>query len=369
MTMGGSFKIGRAFGIDVKVHWSFFLLLAFFGFLAYRDSGSVASALITVGIVVALFLCVLLHEYGHSLVAIRLGSEVQDITLLPIGGLARMKSLPERPIDEVKIAVAGPLVNVVLAPIFYGLALLFGGNLSVPTDILSGTGSLGQVFAALGTINVALVVFNMIPAFPMDGGRVLRGLLATRLGQVRATDISSTIGQAFAILFILLGFFGNNFLLAIIGFFVFLGASGEAQLVRQKEQMRGLAVADVMGTKGRTETVTPYHNFGQILDSVIHGYQVDFPVVDEEGRLVGIITRNEIMSAAHSPARFSSVRDLMKTDFPTISPDADLFTEGQRVLRESGLRALPVVKDGNLVGMLTIEDVGQAALLRDLRKR
>jgi Zn-dependent protease/CBS domain-containing protein len=367
--MGGSFKIGRAFGIDVKVHWSFFLLLAFFGYLAFRDSGSLISALVTIGIVVALFFCVLLHEFGHSLVAIRLGSEVQDITLLPIGGLARMKSLPERPIDEVKVAVAGPLVNVVLAPIFFGLALLFGGSLSVPTDIISGVDSVGQISVALGTINVALVIFNMIPAFPMDGGRVLRGLLATRLGPVRATDISSTVGQGFAILFILVGFLGQNFLLAIVGFFVFLGASGEAQFVRQREQMRGLTVSDVMGTKGRTETVTPYHNFGQVLDSVIHGYQEDFPVVDEDGNLVGIITRSEIMAAAHSPNRYATVRDLMKTEFPTISPDADLFTDGNRVLQESGLRALPVLKDGNLVGMLTVDDVGQAALLRDLRKQ
>jgi CBS domain-containing protein len=218
-------------------------------------------------------------------------------------------------------------------------------------------------------INVALVVFNMIPAFPMDGGRVLRGLLATRLGPLRATNISSTVGQAFAVLFILLGFFSNNFLLAIVGFFVFLGASGEAGMVRQREQMRGLTVSDVMGTKGRIETVTPYHNFGQILDSVIHGYQEDFPVLDERGDLVGIITRNEIMAAAHSPGRYAAVRDLMKTEFPTISPDADLFTDGNRILQESGFRALPVVKDGNLVGMLTVDDVGQAALLRDLRKK
>jgi CBS domain-containing protein len=186
---------------------------------------------------------------------------------------------------------------------------------------------------------------------------------------LRATDISSTVGQAFAVLFIIMGFFTNNFLLAIVGFFVFLGASGEAQMVRQREQLRGLAVSDVMGTKGRTETVTPYHNFGQVLDSVIHGYQEDFPVLDEEGNLVGIITRNEIMAAAHSPDRYASVRDLMKTEFPTISPDADLFTEGNRVLQESGFRALPVVKDGNLVGMLSVDDVGQAALLRDLRKQ
>src|SRR5215210_7733529 len=179
--MGGSFKIGRAFGIDVKVHWTFFLLLAFFAYLGYRETGSLANALVTSAIIVALFVCVLLHEFGHSLVAQRLGLEVPDITLLPIGGLARLKSLPEKPWDEVKIAVAGPLVNVVLAPIFFAGALALGANLSSPVNIIEG-GSIGQILAYLGYINVALVVFNMIPAFPMDGGRVLRGLLATRLG-------------------------------------------------------------------------------------------------------------------------------------------------------------------------------------------
>jgi Zn-dependent protease/CBS domain-containing protein len=367
--MGGSFKIGRAAGIDVKVHWTFFLLLAFFAYLGYSGSGSLLNGLITALIILALFFCVLLHEYGHSIVAQRLGIEIKDITLLPIGGLARMKSLPERPIDEVKIAIAGPLVNVVLAPIFFGVAFLLGADLLSPANVLQGGQSLGAIFAYLGFINVALVVFNMIPAFPMDGGRVLRGLLATRLGAVRATDISSAIGQGFAALFFLLGLFSGNFLLALIALFIFFGAGGEAQMVRQRETMRGLLVSDVMGTKRRTETVTPYHTFGQVLDMVIHGYQEDFPVVDEDGRLVGMITRNEIMSAAHSPEKFLNVRDLMKTEFPTISPDADLFTDGNRLLQESGLRAIPVVKAGDLVGMLTIDDIGQAALLRDLRKQ
>src|SRR5215207_1294097 len=266
--MGGSFKVGRAFGIDIKIHWTFLLLLVFFAFLGYRDSGSAVGALVTAAVVVVLFFCVLLHEFGHSLVAQRLGLEVPDITLLPIGGLARLKRLPDRPIDEVKIATAGPLVNFVLAPLFLGVALLLGADLSGVSGGLVGVDSLGGAFAVLALLNLVLAVFNLIPAFPMDGGRVLRGLLATRLGPVRATDISSTIGQGFAVVFILFGFFSNNFLLAIVGFFVFLGASGEAQLVRQREQMRGLTVSDVMGTKGRTETVTPYHNFGQILDSV-----------------------------------------------------------------------------------------------------
>ena len=369
--MGGSFKIGRAFGIDVKVHWTFFLLLIFFGFAALQRSGSLLSALVTIGIVIALFFCVLLHEYGHSLVAQRLGIRVEDITLLPLGGLARLKSLPEKPWDEVKIAVAGPLVNVVLAPLFFAAALALGFNLSslIDTNILEGVQSAGQVLGYLGLINVSLVIFNLIPAFPMDGGRVLRGLLATRLGPVRATDIASSVGQFFAVAFFLIGLLSGNFLLALVAVFIFFGASGEAQLVRQREMLRGLAVSDVMGSERRTATVTPYHTFGQVLDAVIHGYQEDFPVVDEEGSLVGMITRNEIMTAAHSPERYASVRDLMKTGVPTISPDADLFTDGQRILQESGLRALPVMQNGDLVGMLTTDDIGQAALLRDLRKQ
>src|SRR5215218_1144139 len=368
-SVGGSFMIGRAFGIDVKVHWTFLLLPAFFGFTTYQRSGSFSSALVTVGVIVALFVCVLLHEFGHSIVAQRLGIEIADITLLPIGGLARFKTLPERPWDEVKIAVAGPLVNVVLAPIFFAIALLLGDNLMAPANILEGVRSAGQVFAYLGYINVALVLFNLIPAFPMDGGRVLRGLLATRLGQVRATDISAAVGQFFAAAFFLLGLLSGNLLLALIAVFIFFGATGEAQMVRQREQMRGLQVSDVMGTKPRLETVTPYHTFGQVLDSVIHGYQEDFPVVDAGGNLAGMLTRNEIMTAAHSPERYASVRDLMKTNVPTISSQADLFEDGLRLLQQSGFRALPVTENGELVGMLTIEDVGQASLLGPLPRQ
>jgi CBS domain-containing protein len=137
-------------------------------------------------------------------------------------------------------------------------------------------------------------------------------------------------------------------------------------MVKQRELTGGLTVSDVMGTKPRTETVTPNHTFEQVLDSVIHGYQEDFPVVDEGGNLVGMLTRDEIMIAAHSPERYSSVRDLMKTNVPTISSQADLFEDGLRILQQSGLRALPVTENGELVGMLTIEDVGQASLLGPL---
>ena len=367
--MGGSFKIGRFSGIDVRVHWTFFLLLAFFAFIGYQSSGSAVGALTATLVIVVLFLCVLLHEFGHSLVAQRLGLEIHSITLLPLGGVSNLESLPEKPADEVKITLAGPLVNVVLAPVFIGVGLLFGAEPRMPVDVFTGIGSVGQFFFYLGYLNVILAVFNLIPAFPLDGGRILRALLATRLGAVRATDISSRVGQLFAVAFFLIGLLSGNFLLALVAVFIYFGATGEAQMVRQQELTRGLSVSDVMGTKPRTETVTPYHTFGQVLDSVIHGYQEDFPVLDENGKLVGMITRDEIMAAAHSPERYSSVRDLMKTNIPTISSQADLFGDALPVLQQSGLRALPVTENGELVGMLTIEDVGQANLLRRLPRK
>ena len=362
--MGSAFKIGRFSGIDVRVHWTFLLLLAFFAFIGYQGSGSPLGALTAAVTIVALFLCVLLHEFGHSLVAQRLGIEIHSITLLPIGGVSNLESLPEKPADEVKISVAGPLVSVVLALIFFGVGLLLGAVPAVPADLFMEFGSVGQFFFSLGFLNVVLAVFNLLPAFPLDGGRILRGLLATRLGAVRATNISSTIGQVFAAAFFLIGLLSGDILLALVAVFIFFGASGEAQMVKQRELTGGLTVSDVMGTKPRTETVTPNHTFGEVLELVIHGYQEDFPVVDEGGNLVAMLTRDEIMTAAHSPERYQSVRDLMKTNVPTVSSRADLFEDGLRILQKSGLRALPVTENGELVGMLTIEDVGQASLLR-----
>src|SRR3712207_5485692 len=163
---------------------------------------------------------------------------------------------------------AGPLVSVVLALIFFGVGLLFGAEPRMPSDLFAGFGSVGQFFFYLGYLNTVLAVFNLLPAFPLDGGRILRGLLATRLGAVRATDVSSTIGQIFAAAFFLIGLLGGDILLALVAVFIFFGASGEAQMVKQRELTSGLTVSDVMGAKPRTETVTPDHTFGQVLDSV-----------------------------------------------------------------------------------------------------
>jgi Zn-dependent protease/CBS domain-containing protein len=364
--MGGSFTIGRAFGIDVRIHWSFFLLPLFVGFLAYQQSnGSVAATVFSIALILGLFVCVLLHEFGHSVVAQRIGVEVPNITLLPIGGVANLKKMPEKSFDEVKIAVAGPLVNVALAPIFIVLALAVGAPLQRGLSPITELGSASMFLLYLGLMNVALVVFNMLPAFPMDGGRVLRGLLATRLGAVKATDISATIGQVLAVVIGLGGLLvTRNPFYVLIGIFIFFGATGESQMVRQRETMRGVTVGDVMGTKRRTETVGPYNNLAQVMELVLHGYQEDFPVVEEDGRLMGMLTRREILPAANSSQQFADVREIMCTEFPTISPEADLFEKGKRLLQESGMKAIPVIKDGELVGMLTAEDISQASLIR-----
>ena len=235
--MGGSFKIGRFSGIDVRVHWTFFLLLAFFAFLGYQTSGTLAGALTPIAVIVALFLCVLLHEFGHSLVAQRLGIEIHSITLLPIGGVSNLESLPEKPSDEVKITIAGPLVNVVLAPVFFGVGLLLGAVPRMPTDLFTGIGSVGQFFFYLGYLNVVLALFNLIPAFPLDGGGSC-GHCSQHAWEPSVRQISSRVGQLFALGFFLIGLLGGNFLLALIGVFIFFGATGEAQMVRQRADAR-----------------------------------------------------------------------------------------------------------------------------------
>jgi len=360
--MGGSFKIGRAAGIDVKVHWTFFLLLAFFAYLGYSGSGSLVNGLITALIILALFFCVLLHEYGHSIVAQRLGIEIQDITLLPIGGLARMKSLPEKPWDEVKIAIAGPLVNVVLAPIFFAVAFLLGADLlAAPANVLQGGESLGAIFAYLGFINVALVVFNMIPAFPMDGGRVLRAILAKRKGMVAGTRIAARIGQGFAILLGLLGLTGSPILVLIAGF-IFLGAQAEASAVETRAAGQGMTAASMMITDLRLLPV--YATLQDAVQLLLSGEQREFPVVDNDRRLEGLLTRDHLIRGLTERGTGATVAQVMAAPVRAVTGDVP-FDRALDQLRESGLPALPVVDGhGAVIGLITTDNIADLLLIR-----
>jgi Zn-dependent protease len=245
--MKWSFKLGTYAGIGVYLHWTFALLIGWI-FIAHLGAGKTpAQALTGVGFILALFGCVVLHEFGHALTAKRYGVRTRDITLLPIGGVARLERIPENPTQEFWVAIAGPAVNVVIAAVlFVVLAGLSSVGQMFQVELLRG-----QFLARLIWVNLFLVGFNLLPAFPMDGGRVLRALLATRLGRRRATAIAANIGQAMAILFGIFGFFYNPFLI-FIAIFVYLGAQGEAAHVETQSALEGLRARDGMMTRFRT---------------------------------------------------------------------------------------------------------------------
>ena len=365
--MGRSFALGRYVGIEVKVHWTFLLLLAFFAALGFTRTDSLLGTALITGLILLLFAFVLLHEYGHALVARRLGYEVEDIILLPLGGMARLKTFPDKAMDELKIAIAGPPVNLVLAVIFYGAAYLeYGTSPFAVPDARTVEGSVGYFLSYLGLANLILAAFNLLPAFPMDGGRVLRAFLSTQMDRVRATDLAATVGQAFAVIFFVLGLLSLNIVLTLVAVFIFLAAGDEAQAMRQRELIHGFTVSDVMRKRSRTETLAPDHTFEKVLEAVIHGYQEDFPVLDEHERLVGMFHRGDIYNAARSRDRLTRVRDLMMTEFSSISPRADLFEDGYRLLQDNDFKTLPVCDGDEFMGLLSMEDVGKASLLRRL---
>jgi len=238
--MKWSYRIARISGIDVRIHLTFLLLPAFFGFNGWRDAGW-PGALGEVSFIVALFFCVLLHEFGHALAGRHYGIRTPDITLLPIGGVARMEQIPEKPSMELVIAVAGPAVNVAIATALAGILTLTGGILAGPETTLR------VMMHNLLVVNCGLVFFNMIPAFPMDGGRVLRALLAMKFSHLAATRVAARTGQALACGFAVLGFFGNP-MLVLIALFVFNGAQDELEYAHQRDQYQQM-LREVMANR------------------------------------------------------------------------------------------------------------------------
>ena len=286
--MGWSWRIGRIAGIDVYMHPTFLLLLlwvALAHFFAHHDP---VEALYGLAFVLALFGIVVLHELGHALMARRYGIRTRDITLLPIGGVARLERIPEEPWQELMVAVAGPAVNVVMAAgIYLGLLLARGLSLSpVDTVLRVGGGFVQQLF----WVNVTLVVFNLVPAFPMDGGRVLRALLAMRLDYVRATQLAASIGQGIALLFGVLGLFFNPFLI-FIAVFVWVAGTQEAGMVLMRSALGDVPVLRAMITDFRA--LRSDDPLAQAVEHLLGGFQQDFPVV-EDGQVVGVLTRNDL---------------------------------------------------------------------------
>ena len=245
--MKWSIRIGRFSGIDVRMHITFLLLVGWVALVYWRQGQSVSAAVAGVAFILSVFLCVILHEFGHALAARRYGIKTRDIILLPIGGVARLEKMPTNPLHELCISIAGPAVNVVIAA-----ALFIWLKLSASFDPLAVmTTTTGPFFERILVVNLFMIVFNMIPAFPMDGGRVLRAVLAMRSGHRRATQIAASIGQGIAVFFGVIGLFYNPFLM-FIALFVWFGASQEARTAQLQSAVDGIAVQQAMLTDFRT---------------------------------------------------------------------------------------------------------------------
>jgi Zn-dependent protease/CBS domain-containing protein len=357
--MKWQWKLGTFAGIDVFVHATFLLLIGWVGYSHWLEHGTFAKVMEGILFILALFLCVVLHEYGHALTARRYGIKTRDITLYPIGGVARLERMPDKPVEELWVALMGPAVNVVIAAILFGYLYLSRGL--VPLSDL--TVASGSFLARLMAVNISLVLFNLIPAFPMDGGRVLRALLAMRMDYVRATQVAASIGQGLAFLFGLAGLFGNPFLL-FIAFFVWIGASQEASMVQMRNSISGIPVTHAMQT--RFETLAPTDRLARVVDLILSGSQQDFPVV-EDGHFVGVLTRDDFIKALSQQGQNTPVVDVIRRNVPSVDSH-EMVEMALMRLQESGARTLPVMHSGRFVGLITSENITEFLMIRSALK-
>jgi Zn-dependent protease/CBS domain-containing protein len=353
--MGWSLNIGTIAGTAIRIHVTFLLFLIWI-FVASYMSGGAQAAWSGTAFMVLLFACVLAHEFGHILTARGFGIATPDVTLLPIGGVARLEQIPEKPREEFLIAIAGPLVNVAIA---LALVVFAGASLDASHLVAVESAKISMV-DRLAAVNLFLAVFNMIPAFPMDGGRVLRALLSIRLGFARATDVAATIGQWVAFGLGFLGLFYNPMLI-FIAIFVYLAAASEARLVSLRTMSRGVPVSSAMMTQ--FATLVPEAHIDEAVETLLRTSQSEFPVVDSTGRLVGLLGRDGMIRALKQLGPDARVAEAMVAQVPTIGYRQTL-DEAFRILQAKSAPAVGVLDAaGRLVGLVTPETLGEMLLV------
>jgi Zn-dependent protease/CBS domain-containing protein len=348
--MRWSWKIGEVAGIGLYVHVTFWVLIFFILFMNWSHGHNLVTAFYGAVFVLVIFGCITLHELGHALAAHRFGVRTRDITLLPIGGLARLERMPDDPMEELWVALAGPAVNVGIAALLYVVIVAAGGGVSLQQFEWFG----GNFLNKLMIVNLWLVAFNMIPAFPMDGGRVLRSLLAHRLEFGKATRISARIGQGIACLFGLAGLFSDPFLI-FIALFVWSGAEQEASAAKMHVSVGDIPVQHVMLRD--FHTLRPDETLADAVGHVLAGWREDFPVVFGD-HVLGMLTREDMTKSLAQTGPDTRVRDSMRRDIGTVDPRLRL-EQALVMIRECNCRSLPVVHDGRLVGLLTLDNVGE----------
>jgi len=358
--MSWKFKIGRLAGIDIFVHFTFLILLAWIALSGYGQNGDIALAAVGLLLTAAVFAIIVLHELGHAMAARMYGIATRDIILLPIGGVARLERMPEKPVQELVVALAGPAVNVVLAALLFVIGSI--RSFADPEAAFAlGAGIIDQLF----WINVFLIGFNLLPAFPMDGGRVLRALLAMRLGNFRATQVAARIGQGMAIAFAVFGLFGELFnqpmrpMLVLVALFVWSGAGQELAMAQARAGRGAIRASTVMIR--RFAAVEPDDILFRLVAFAQQGLQHNFPVV-VNGQLIGLVTRDDLARGFTALGPEARVMQIMRRKFPTVGPD-DPAELGLRELSDE-FPIVPVVSGKRLFGMLTAESAAEYVRLR-----
>ena len=352
--MNWSLKLGSVMGIPVRVHLTFLLLLAFIFFSASSQSGP-RSGLLSLVSIVLLFGCVLLHELGHCVVARRFGVTITAITLYPFGGIAALNDIPRKPAREILIAIAGPAVNFLLAA---GLFVVAGFEMPLGTldpAWLAGTSPLWALLEA----NLMLGLFNLVPAYPMDGGRILRGILAFRMPYATATRWAARIGKAFGALFVLAGIATLSWWLPVLGLFLYIGANAEEQATRLQSAIEGLSVRDLMITD--YVTVSPADSLTDVLRRSFHTFQEDFPVV-REGALLGVLSRGRILEALRGHEGDLHAQSAIQPVSGWVSP-SDSLREALKRMHGERVSLLPVLEESRLVGIVTLSGILRGASL------
>ena len=355
MNLAKSLKLFSVRGVDVRLHITFPLILLFaalqFGLLA----GSAAGAIFGLGAITILFTLVTLHELGHTFAAQHYGIEVKQIVLSPLGGVAQLREIPERPTQELVIAAAGPAVNVVVAGLMAVAAALSGWKLPDLAAGLPVGGDFGllALFNYVFVANLVLAAFNLLPAFPLDGGRILRALLALRLDYGRATALAAGVGRVAAVALGLYGFLNGAIFTILIAFFIYNAAGQEAGYVRYRRLLQGYTVRHAYSPSAyRLEPATTVRG---ATDLMLLGGQRSFPVV-EEGRLLGFLPAAELTRALSTQRPFTPVTEVMRRDVAPLSSELPLFDAEQRLMTE-GMNALPVADDGHYLGLLTRDHI------------
>ena len=366
--MGNSLKIARIWGVDIQVHWSFILILFYGAFLFSRNASNLAvGAIYGVVVILLLFVCVVLHEFGHAIMAKYFGVNVPHITLLPIGGVAQLERMPRKPMQEFLIAIAGPAVNFALAAVLLPAALLVvsmsmrTGTMWALISALMRTAqsmSVGGLLLTLAGTNLLLGIFNLLPAFPMDGGRILRALLALRLRYVAATRIAVLIGRGMAILFAIWGISGGGIFLLLVAFFVYVGGRGELEAVQSRYVLKDFSARQAVNKDAHVlYTSEP---ISRAVDYIMTTYQGDFPVHDLGNNLVGVLTRPRLVATLRGQGQDGRIVDVMipRARVPVTSGDTTLADVWEQML-EAGSRVIIVQDQNQFLGLITLDDISE----------